>query len=103
MSGHLLSRARRDREPWGIWLFARWLGRTIVSPVTGFNRWRRLLRLRRGGIDHSWWWFDRLSFRILKWLTYLLAALFMAWLVRALIVVIDRSADATLLLGFNPN
>lgn len=103
MSGHLLSRARRDREPWGIWLFARWLGRTIVSPVTGFNRWRRLLRLRHGGIDHSWWWFDRLSFRLLKWLTYLLAALFMAWLVRALIVVIDRSADATLLLGFNPN
>ncbi len=103
MSGHLLNKARRDREPWGIWLFVRWLGRMLASPVTRFNRWRRLLRLRRGGVDRSWWWVDRLSFRILKWFTYLLALIFLVWLVRALIVVIDGSADASFLLGFNTN
>ena len=104
MSSHLLSKARHDREPWGIGLLARWVWKALRTPFTKFNRWRRLLRIRHGGVDHTWWWHDRIWLMILKLLTVFLALIFLAWLIRALIVVIDRSSDANEFpFGFSPD
>lgn len=94
MSGHLLSEARRDRQPWGLWLVARWIWRALRTPFSRLSRWWRLLRIRHSGVDRTWWWHDRVWLQLVKLFTAFLALIFLAWLARALIVLIDRSPDA---------
>jgi NACHT domain len=104
MSGHLLRQARHDREPWGPWLFGRWLWGGMRAPFARASRWWRWLRIWSGGVNRTWWWHDRLWLRILKYCTLFLALVFLAWLARAVYVVVNPGESASgWPWGFNPD
>jgi hypothetical protein len=66
------------------------------------SRWWRWLRIWRGGVNRTWWWHDRLWLRVLKYLTFFTALVFLAWLARAVYVVVNPGEGAWPW-GFNPD
>jgi hypothetical protein len=104
MSGHLLRQARHDREPWGPWLFGRWAWKGARAPFAKASRWWRWLRIWRGGVNRTWWWHDRLWLRLLKYFTLFMALVFLAWLARAVYVLVNPVESARgWPWGFNPD
>jgi hypothetical protein len=104
MPARLLNRARHEREPWGIWLFARAAWNSFSRASASLTRRWRLLRIQHSGVDRTRPWRDRLWLKIVTALTVFLALIFLAWLGRSLYVVIDRGKNATQWpLGFSPD
>jgi hypothetical protein len=86
MSGHLLRRARWAREPGGVrllflraWLAPRKLGISLKHRL-------RLLRLRPSSVDHPRRWRSRPTITITGWTSSALAAILLAWMLRAVFV-----------------
>ncbi len=104
MPAHLLNRARHEREPWGIWLFARAAANSFRRASASLTRWWRLLRIQHSGVDRTRPWHDRLWLMVVTALTVFLALIFLAWLGRSLYVLIDRGKNATQWpFGFSPD
>ena len=104
MPAHLLNRARHEREPWGVWLFARSAANSFRRASASLTRWWRLLRIQHSGVDRTRPWHDRLWLMIVTALTVFLALIFLAWLGRSLYVLIDRGKNATQWpFGFSPD
>ena len=104
MPAHLLNRARHEREPWGVWLFARLAANSFRRASASLTRWWRLLRIQHSGVDRTRPWHDRLWLMIVTALTVFLALIFLAWLGRSLYVLIDRGKNATQWpFGFSPD
>jgi hypothetical protein len=104
MPAHLLNKARHEREPWGIWLFARAAWNSFRRASAGLRRWWRLLRIQHSGVDRTRPWRDRPWLMVVTALTVFLALIFLAWLGRSLYVLIDRSKNAAQWpYGFSPD
>jgi hypothetical protein len=87
MSGRLLRRARRAREPGGIVLLFTGAWSKLRRMSYGLKHRLRLFGLRHRGVDRPRRWSGRLWMRMTSWAIALAAVILVAWMLRSVYVV----------------
>jgi hypothetical protein len=87
MSGHLLRRARRTKEPGGIVLLFTRAWSKLRKMSYGLRHRLRLFGLRHRGVDRPRRWFGRPWMTLSGWAIALVALILVAWMLRSVYVV----------------
>jgi hypothetical protein len=87
MSGHLLRRARRTKEPGGIVLLFTGAWSKLRKMVYRLRHRLRLFGLRHRGVDRPRRWFGRPWMTLSGWAIALVALILVAWMLRSIYVV----------------
>jgi hypothetical protein len=87
MSGHLLRRARRTKEPGGIVLLFTGAWSKVRKAAYRFRHGLRLFGLRHRGVDRPRRWFGRPWMTLSGWAIAAVALILVAWMLRSIYVV----------------